>query len=829
MLRILIAVVFVFSASLAHAERRMALVIGEDGYKTIRKLDNAVNDAKSVADTLEALGFEVSLEADRDLRRLRRALDDFREDAVGADVALVYFAGHGVEISGDNRLLPIDADASSLDALKSSTLPLEEVRATVAEVSKVGLIILDACRNDPFGSASGDGSGRSVVAIAPDKDVKPGLGRIGRAEGILFAFSAAPGETAADGADGHSPFAEALVKYLGTKGLEVRSALTLVQQEVYDVSRGKQLPYVENGLPTLFFAADDSEKLPERERLLLAMADVTPDLRAEVELIAAKADMPLAPLYGALIDSGVAKLTPSERSRKLGEAADAFMKVRAEMRQLASDDPEVTKLRQQAEQQLSLGAFETARMLLASAADIDSNSRQALKENLIARTVSEATTHYLAGGAARADLRYALAISDYEKAASLYGEIEGFDLKDADRQQHMGVLELIGTLQRTVGDLPAAGDAYRRMEAVIERQVGRAPDDVEWQRSLAIAKSFVADVLYAQGNLDAALAKYVEAQGILQALMQKDMNNVHWVQWVRDLAVNLNRIGDIARISGNYEGALKAYKFALNLTEQLVNMLPSETTLRFDLAIGHNNIGYAQWLANDLRGALESFDVALEVDEGLLAKDPDNVDYLRHVTVNLNWIGDIKRLTGKANEALEPYQRSQDITQKLIARDPGNTLYRADLATSFTKIGDARADAGNLVAALEAYRSSLAISEYLVGLDASNTGWQRDLSIAHNRVGDVLLAKGDRAGAAAEYQAGYEIAHTLLIADQNDTQRILDVIYGKYKLAMAGIDRDKNLKAAHDALASLKANGTLPPAYESWIAMVDKALAEPVP
>ena len=93
--------------------------------------------------------------------------------------------------------------------------------------------------------------------------------------------------------------------------------LTLVQQEVYDLSRGKQLPYVESGLPKLFFASTASGQLPERERLLLAMADVTPDIRAEVEQIASDADMPLAPLYGALIGSDSAKLGETERMAKL--------------------------------------------------------------------------------------------------------------------------------------------------------------------------------------------------------------------------------------------------------------------------------------------------------------------------------------------------------------------------------------------------------------------------------------------------------------------------------------------------------------------------------
>jgi tetratricopeptide (TPR) repeat protein len=660
--------------------------------------------------------------------------------------------------------------------------------------------------------------------------VTPGLGRVGRAENVLFSFSAAPGQTASDGAGGNSEFSAALAKFLPTDGLEIRSVLTLVQQDVYDQSRGKQLPYVESGLPKLFFAASDGGQLPERDRLLLAMADVTPDLRAEVETIAAGSDMPLAPLYAALITTDGKAMQPTQRRQKLKEAADAFVKVRAEMRTLASDDPEVTRLRQQAEQQLSLGAFDTARTLLASAADIDSSSRQSLKENLIARTVSEATTHYLAGGAARADLRYQLAISDYEKAVALYDEIEGFDLADADRQQHMVVLELIGTLQRTVGNLTAAGGAFRRMEAVVQRQAERAPDNVEWQRDLALAKSFVADVLYDQGELDGALAKYLEAQGILQALVQKDADNVHWVEWVRDLAISLNRVGDIGRTRGNYEGALKAYRLALSLTEQLVDISPHEVLLRYDMAICYNKIGYAEWLANDLAAARDAFDVALQIDQGLLAKDPDNVDYLRHETVNLNWIGDIGRLTGKPADALAAYEKSRAITEKLMARDPQNTVYRRDLAINFGKIGDARLALGDLDGALKAHRSALAIAEYLTGLDTTNADWQRDLSISHNRVGDILLAKGDAAGAAAEYQAGLVAAQALLDAGPTNPQRMLDVAYSHYKLAMAGVDRLANLTFAHKLIAGLKADGLLPPAFESWLTMVDDALkATPSP
>ena len=303
-MRALFALVFVVVATVAaQSERRVALVFGTDDYRAIRPLANAVNDAQAIDRTLSALDSRSFLETNRDLRRMRRALEDFREDAAGADVALVFYAGHGVEIAGENRLLPVDADASSLEALKRTSLPLEEVRDAVASISKVGLILLDACRNDPFGTIPTDG--RSAVTLAADiaENVRPGLGRVGKAENILFAFSAAPGETAADGTDGNSPFTTALTRYLPSEGLEVRSALTLVQQQVYDFSRGRQLPYIESGLPKLFFASTTAEQLPERERLLLAMADVTPAIRTEVEKVAAENSMPLAPLYGALIEA----------------------------------------------------------------------------------------------------------------------------------------------------------------------------------------------------------------------------------------------------------------------------------------------------------------------------------------------------------------------------------------------------------------------------------------------------------------------------------------------------------------------------------------------
>lgn len=828
-LSIILALFFV---PVAHAERRVALVIAADEYRSVRPLRNAVNDSRTIESALQKLGFEVTTEANRDLKRMRRALEDFRDDAAGADVALIYFSGHGVEIAGDNRLLPVDADPTSLERLKATSLPLEEVRETVTAVGRIGLVVLDACRNDPFGQ-SGDGNpgggqaagGRGVVTIAPEvkAGAKPGLGRIGRAENVLFAFSAAPGQTASDGTSGNSDFSAALAKFLPTEGLEIRSVLTLVQQQVYDQSRGKQLPYIESGLPQLFFAAQTSkDALPERDRLLLAMADVTPDLRSEVETVAANADMPLAPLYAALITSDGKAMAPRQRQQKLQEAADAFVKVRADLRNVASSDPQVTALRQQAEAQLALGSFDAARALLGKAADIDGKSRDDLKNRFIERTLSEATTHYLAGGASQAQLRYDLAIEDYHKAVMLYADVDGFDIPDDARYQQTLSWELIGTLEMTVGNLQEAAKAYDSMVQSAKKRAAAQPDDIDHQRGLVVAQNKVADVKMAMGDIAGAIALYQQALATMKGIVEKEPT----LAYLRDYAVCFNRIGDALRVSGDGPAALANYRAGLKAAEFLVEKAPDDDGFRRDLSVSHSKIGMALRLMNDLDNAIAEYEQALQITEALARKSPDNMELQRDIGVSLNAIGDLQRLTGHNDKAFEPYQRGVEIVRKLVARDPANTLWRRDLEIALGKVADARNETGDFAGALADHRSAQAIAEYLAELDPGNAEWQRDLAVGHNRIGDVLMAKGDKSGAVAEYQAGFALANAQLQSDPGNAQRIVDAAFCHYKLAVAGVDPATNFKAALAMLTDLKSQGRLPGANEGWIGMVEKAMAE---
>lgn len=773
-LRLLFALLLMFATTAtAVAERRVALVMADNDYRLVRPLANPIHDGEAMEAALKKLGFEVILETNRDLRRMRRALDDFREDAKGADVALVYFSGHGVEISGDNRLLPVDADASSLDQLNRTSLPLEEVRAAVAATAKVGLIVLDACRSDPFSGSSGDGRGATSLAKDVADKVKPGLGRVGRAENILFAFSAAPGETAADGTGENSPFTTALTKYLGTDGLEIRSVLTLVQQEVYDLSRGKQLPYVESGLPKLFFAAAAKEQLPERERLLLAMADVTPEMRGEVEQIASDADMPLAPLYGALISSDTSHLSADSLNARLREAADAFVKVRSEMKTLASDDPQVAELRRQAEEQLSLGAFDGARALLAKAADIDNVSRQALKGNFVSRTLSEAATLFLSGGAARADLDYTTAIKDYETVLSLYGEAgqTALTLEQADRQSR--TLEELGILYTTVGNVEAAGRAFSALLANLEQR-SRQETDPSVKRDLAISHIKLANIKMVQGDLPTSLEHYEAARDMLQDLTASVPDEK---EWLGDLATANDKIGNVLATQGDVGAAAKAYQQSLSIKQKLANAEPNSAYLLRDLTITYDEIGDLARTAGQLDDAQTAFEESLRIRLALAGNKPDDPERQRAVSVSHDRIGDLLRQRGDPAGALVAYGKSQAIAEELARRDPNDTDLKRDLSINYAKVGNALSDQENWPAALASYQQALAVARGLAAADPGNTEWQRDLSVCLEKVAGVLDAQGDVSGALQNYQDSFAIADRLAKLDpaNSDWQRDLSI------------------------------------------------------
>jgi uncharacterized caspase-like protein len=232
---ILILLTGLAAASSAEAARRVALIIGNGTYQGTAALANPARDATAIAEVLKPLNFEVILATDVDRRDAIAAIDKFSQAINGAEVALLFFAGHGIQIGGQNFLLPTDVSVESERALRYSAVDIQEVVAEMERRAEVAIAILDACRDNPFVGLLGGGTRSAAVAR--------GLGPMrlsGR--GALIAYAAASGDVAADGSGGHSPFTDALLKEIAAPNVEVGLMFRRVARRVIDETNGNQRP-----------------------------------------------------------------------------------------------------------------------------------------------------------------------------------------------------------------------------------------------------------------------------------------------------------------------------------------------------------------------------------------------------------------------------------------------------------------------------------------------------------------------------------------------------------------------------------------------------------
>ena len=230
------------AGSPASAEKRVALVIGNSAYTTAGLLRNPASDATAVGELLRGGGFTV-VETRRDLTNsdMRRALRDFSAKSRDADYALVYFAGHGIEVDGTNYLLPVDVALEQDSDAYDEAVALDRVLQAIEGARKLRLVILDACRDNPFArtmkrSLSGRSSSRGLAGVEPGKP------------NTLIAFAAKGGSIADDGSGTNSPYTTALLKHLAKPGLDLRKAFGLVRDEVIKATGSKQEPFLYGSL-----------------------------------------------------------------------------------------------------------------------------------------------------------------------------------------------------------------------------------------------------------------------------------------------------------------------------------------------------------------------------------------------------------------------------------------------------------------------------------------------------------------------------------------------------------------------------------------------------
>ncbi|MBC9878648.1 hypothetical protein G8O24_15005 [Bradyrhizobium sp. INPA01-394B] len=229
------------TAAAAADGRRVALVIGNGAYRSVPTLLNPPNDASDIAAALRRLGFTVSLVTNAGFDAMRRSLIALGREAAGADMAAVYFAGHGMEINGENWLIPVDAELKRDTDAANEAINLQSVMLQVSDTTSLGLVILDACRNNPFAAKMN----RSIATRAA---AASGLGRIEPVGNVLVAYAARDGTTALDGDARNSPFAAALLRNIETPGVEVTFMFRNVRDEVMEATRNAQQPFVYGSL-----------------------------------------------------------------------------------------------------------------------------------------------------------------------------------------------------------------------------------------------------------------------------------------------------------------------------------------------------------------------------------------------------------------------------------------------------------------------------------------------------------------------------------------------------------------------------------------------------
>jgi uncharacterized caspase-like protein len=268
---VVLAVCLASQSSLAG--KRVALVIGNSSYQNVAALANPANDATAITEMFRKASFDV-VESRRDLKYMdmRRALRDFADKARGADIAVIYFAGHGLEVDGTNYVVPVDAVLERDADVDDEAIGLNRILLAAEPATKLRLVILDACRDNPFAkkmkrTIASRSLGRGLIGVEANKP------------NTFIAFAAKEGSTAADGDGRNSPFSTALLKHLTRPGLDIRKAFGYVRDDVMSATGNQQEPYTTNSL-----GGDDVALVPAAASPPAASGNANADIRRDYEL-----------------------------------------------------------------------------------------------------------------------------------------------------------------------------------------------------------------------------------------------------------------------------------------------------------------------------------------------------------------------------------------------------------------------------------------------------------------------------------------------------------------------------------------------------------------
>jgi len=272
---ILSLVLFASALGPASAERRVALVVGNSAYKNTAPLKNPSNDAVDMAGTLRRLGFEVIDGTDLSKREMEKRIRTFADKLQGADVGLFFYAGHGLQVDGRNFLAPVDATLRSDTDLDFEAIELNLVLKQLERNSRVSIVFLDACRDNPLAT--------NLALASRSVSIGRGLAQVEKAVGMMIAFATQPGNVALDGEGRNSPFTAALLRHIGSEGASINDVMIDVRRDVLETTNGKQVPWENSSLTGQFYfkPAAPGESATETAAEIAALREEVARLKAD--------------------------------------------------------------------------------------------------------------------------------------------------------------------------------------------------------------------------------------------------------------------------------------------------------------------------------------------------------------------------------------------------------------------------------------------------------------------------------------------------------------------------------------------------------------------
>ena len=780
-------------AGLAQADDRplrgVALVIGQSEYTgTLPRLANPRDDATAIRKLLGELGFDVISAFDDDRAKLADQLTQFEATAKDADVALVYYSGHGIEAGGVNYLVPTDADLSSPSKAGATLLPVTDLLDDLAKTVPITIVLLDACRSDAFPAGTmiqPPGSAIPVAAQAtglgalrgPTPIARPGVSA--DSLGMVIGFAASPGQPALDGAPGepNSPYAAALLKHLAAGGYSFGDVMTMVSEEVYLKTRAQQLPWVNSSLRRILsfgkaVETDDPDIAAikkERRALLLTIAGAPDTTKATVETVAARHDVSLDQVYGMLNALGVDTSDPTQLQAQLDEGTQRVKELSANAPKvdLGGDVGKAVALAEQAQ---SEGAFQQAIVFRERAVDA---ARAVAGKSGDNKTRTQLAA--LLADAANAEW----SVFDLDRAAGNFAEavsvVADFDEGLAARYKKLQA-DALAAKGEFRGDNDAFDHAMSLYDEAMTYYDGQADDDIwaetanDFAKALAIYGDRREDNEYledAEHNFDQVAKIWTkESKPNDWARVQNNLGNIYaslgdrgndpqlWQQavsaynaalevWTEDeapldWASAQNNLGTVFRALGNYgkdTGQLKksaaAYQAALRQWTR-----PRDP---FDWAMAQNNLGNALTdLAKyskkpaDWKAGLDAYESAL----GIWTRDRLPLDWA--ATQNNigatygTWARQLKGAdaTDAFHKAVEAYTLC--LEERTRDRDERNwALTNYNLGLVLSDLGEQAKDADAWQQAVDAFNVALEVYSDDSTSDWADTQEYLGWSIAH--------------------------------------------------------------------------------------------------